>query len=109
MNKWPRPIWPLLPFLGALAGCSAREESWPPPPRDRQERHLIEAARQSVERYDGWTQVAWVVERFEGQWRVQAWKIVDPKARGRMQCVPWAVRGILFDNDANQIAYRNYL
>lgn len=70
---------------------------------------MIEAARESVARNDGWTEVAWVVERFDGKWRVQAWKIVNPKAQGRMRCVPWAVRGIVFDNDANLLAYRNYL
>ena len=95
-------------LLGA-AGCHVPEEVWPPAPRDRLERRLVESAGEAVRRNDGWTEVAYMVERFDGKWRVQAWQIVNPKAKGRMRCVPWAVRGLIFDNDSNLVAYRNYL
>ena len=63
----------------------------------------------AVEQNDGWREVACVVERHEGKWRVQAWRIVNPKAKGRGRCVPWAVRGVILDDNANMLAYRNYL
>ncbi len=96
-------------LLLLAAGCHGTEEDWPPAPRDGWERRLIASARRYVDEYDGWGDVAWVVERHAGQWRVQAWQIVNPSATGRMRCAPWAVRGIVFDNDANLVAYRNHL
>jgi len=105
----PGGIALLAGLLLAAGGCDVPEDRWPPPPRDRWEKRLIEAARRQVDQYDGWGEVAWVVERHEGKWRVQAWQIVNPQNKGRMRCVPWAVRGLIFDNDANLVAYRNYL
>jgi hypothetical protein len=70
---------------------------------------LIDSARRAVNQFDGWSEVAWVVERHEGQWRVQAWQILHPKAKGRMRCAPWAVRGITFDNQGKLLEYRNHL
>lgn len=91
------------------AGCRMPAETWPPPPRDRQEERLIEAAARLVDEHDGWKLVEWVVERHDGRWRVQAWQVLNPGAKGRMRCAPWAVRGIIFDNNSNLVEYRNHL
>jgi hypothetical protein len=53
--------------------------------------------------------VAWVVERHQGKWRVQAWQILHPDAKGRMRCAPWAVRGILLDSEGKVLEYQNHL
>lgn len=109
VRRRPWGISLLAGLLLAAGGCDLPTERWPPPPRDHWEKRLIEAARRYVNQYDGWGDVAWVVERHEGKWRVQAWQIVHPQNQGRMRCVPWAVRGLIFDNDANLVAYRNHL
>ncbi len=92
-----------------VSGCSDPRASWPPPPRNEEERSLIEAARPVVRRQDGWEQVAWVVESHHGEWRVQAWKIVHPEAKGRSRCSPGVVRSIHFDRRRNLTDYRNHL
>ncbi len=94
-------------FLGT--GCTDPRDSWPSPPRDQEERILIEAAREAVRQHDGWDQVAWVVERFDGAWRVQAWKIIHPEAKGRNRCSPAWVRAIHFDTRGSLTSYRNHL
>jgi hypothetical protein len=96
-------------LAGAVLGGCSRENSWPPPLRNQQEKLLVEAARRAVDQFDGWSDVACLVERRNGAWRVQAWRIVNPKARGRSQCVPWAVRGITLDDHAKVLAYENHL
>jgi hypothetical protein len=88
-----------------LPGCGSAD--WPPPPRDAQEKLVLEAALKAVEQIDGWPQTACVIERSGAQWRVQAWKIVKPAARGRRKCVPWAVRSITLDRNAIVTEYRN--
>lgn len=106
----PQSLWSALIALALLAnGCGSDTTSWPPPPRNQQEQRLIDAARRAVNQFDGWSEVAWVVERHEGQWRVQAWQILHPKAKGRMRCAPWAVRGITFDKEGKLLEYRNHL
>lgn len=89
-----------------LAGCAGGDD-WPPAPRDAHEKLVMEAALRAVEQYDGWPEVACVIEREGGQWQVQAWKIVNPKARGRQKCVPWAVRTVTLDRHAVVTGYRN--
>lgn len=69
---------------------------------------MIESARRAVAQFDGWTDVAYVVERRGGHWRVQAWKIVNPEAKGRNRCVPWASRGISLDDQGTVTAYENH-
>lgn len=98
-------------LLVGLAGCGPISSSWPPPPKSNFERDLIASAKVAVRRYDGWTEIACVVERGtgRGEWRVQAWKIVNPKATGRNQCVPWAVRAVILDDRAEVTGYRNHL
>jgi hypothetical protein len=93
----------------SMAGCGKDDDTWPPPPRNQQERRLIDSARRAVTEFDGWAEVAWVVERQGKQWRVQAWQIVHPEAKGKMRCVPWAVRGIVLDEDGKVLEYRNHL
>lgn len=97
-----------LALAAILGGCSGYDASWPPPPRNEQERLIIEAALRAVDQFDGWTQTACVVERHKGEWQVQAWRIVHPEAKGRSRCVPWAVRGITLDDQAKVLAYRNH-
>jgi hypothetical protein len=99
----------LLVLLLSLAGCSRREEQWPPAPRSEQEKIIIEAALRAVSQIDGWSDAACVVERDAGEWRVQVWRIVHPEAMGRDRCVPWAVRGLTLDDQARVTAYRNHL
>lgn len=106
-----------LPRLAAVAlllgwvgvGCKDPRADWPPSPRNQEERNLIEAARQAVHQHDGWDQVLWVVERYDGAWRVQAWKIIHPQAKGRNRCSPAWVRAIHFDTRGTLTDYRNYL
>lgn len=102
-------IWILATSLSLCTGCGIADRDWPPPPRNAEERRLIEAAERAVAQFDGWSNVAWVVERYEGQWRVQAWQIVHPEAKGRMRCAPWAVRAIHFDNNGELTGYKNHL
>jgi hypothetical protein len=92
-----------------LAGCSYQTAEWPAPPKDRQESEMIEAALRAVAQFDHWDQTACVVEHKGREWRVQAWRIVNPQAKGRARCVPWAVRGITLDDDAKVIGYENHL
>lgn len=70
---------------------------------------MIDSALRAVNQIDGWTQVACVVERQGSNWRVEAWRIVKPEARGRRRCLPWAVRGIMLNDDAQVLSYKNYL
>lgn len=70
---------------------------------------MIETARRVVDQYDGWTDIAWVVEREKNLWRIQAWRIVYPKERGRNRCAPYAVRLIEIQDDGEVTAYRNHL
>lgn len=88
------------------AGCSPGAD-WPPPPRNKQEKLVLEAALRAVDQYDGWAEVACVIERAGPEWNVQAWKIVHPQARGRQKCVPWAVRTITLDRHAAVTGYKN--
>lgn len=101
----------LVAIPALMAGCEPGSASWPPPPKSDFEKSLIAAARVAVKRYDGWTDIACVVERGSGrgEWQVQAWKIVNPKATGRNQCVPWAVRAVILDDKAEVTGYRNHL
>lgn len=94
-----------------FTGCGPGASSWPPAPKSGFEKELIAAAKVAVKRYDGWTDIACVVERGSGrgEWRVQAWKIVNPQATGRNQCVPWAVRAVILDERAEVTGYRNHL
>lgn len=73
------------------------------------EQQLIEKAVAAVRQYDGWPEVACVVEPRGRAWRVQAWKIVNPKAVGKSRCVPWAVRGVLIDERGVVVGYENHL
>jgi hypothetical protein len=95
-------------LVAVLLGCG-RNGSWPPPPRNQQEARMINSALRAVDQIDGWSQVACVVERRKKQWRVQAWRIVKPEARGRDRCVPWAVRGITLNEHAEVLSYENQL
>lgn len=92
-----------------MVGCGGTDEAWPPPPQNKQEQLLIDSARRAVNQFDGWAEVVWVVERQGKQWRVQAWQIVHPDAKGKMRCAPWAVRGIVLDDDGKVLEYRNHL
>lgn len=96
-----------LALLFPIAGCSDPNSDWPPPPKNQEEQAVVDAARRAVQQLDGWTDVAFVVERHRGEWRVQAWKIVNPQARGRNRCVPWARRVIALDRNAAVISYQN--
>lgn len=93
----------------AMAGCGKNDEAWPPPPRNKQEQHLIDSARRAVNQFDGWTEVEWFVERQGKRWRVQAWQIVHPEAKGKLRFVPWAVRAIILDDEGKVLEYRNHL
>jgi hypothetical protein len=99
----------VLSALVALPGGCADQTAWPPAPRNKQESLMIDSTVRAVSQIDGWTQVACVVERQKNQWRVQAWRIVNPKARGRDKCVPWAVRSITLNDDAKVLDYKNHL
>jgi len=100
----------LLLVMTALAGaCREDRVTWPPAPRSATERAMIDAAREAVAQFDGWTDVAWQVERRHGGWRVQAWRIVHPAARGRNRCAPYAVRVIELSDAGDVVAYRNHL
>ncbi len=70
---------------------------------------MIESARRAVDQYDGWAEIAWVVDRRKDLWRVQAWRIVHPDQKGRNRCAPYAVRVIELRNDGEVVAYRNHL
>lgn len=107
-TRWLLGILTLL-VLPAWTGCSHRDADWPPPPRNQAEQAAIDSAARAVLQFDGWTEVAYVVTRRTGEWRVQAWKIVHPQARGRDRCVPWAKRGITVDDNARVVAYENHL
>jgi hypothetical protein len=96
-------------FALTLGGCSEYDASWPPLPRNEQERVMIEAALRAVVQIDGWSQTACVVKQYKGEWQVQAWRIVHPEAKGRSRCVPWAVRRITLDAEARVLSYRNHL
>jgi hypothetical protein len=96
-------------LAGLLVGCAPDRADWPPAPRNREEQAVIDAAARAVRQFDGWTDVAYVVEQRGGQWRVQAWQIVNPQAKGRDRCVPWAKRGITLDQNAAVVAYENHL
>lgn len=91
-----------------LAGCT-REAEWPPVARDKEAELMIEAARRAVRQYDGWAEVACVATKAGAEWRVEAWRIVYPAARGRRKCVPWAVRSITLDSSGLVTGYRNSL
>lgn len=93
----------------AMAGCGRDDEDWPPPPQNKQEQLLIDSSRRAVNQFDGWTDVAWLVERQGRHWRVQAWQVVHPEAKGKMRFVPWAVRGIVLDDEGKVLEYRNHL
>lgn len=97
-----------LALAAMLVGCS-ESTAWPPPPKNAQEKRMIEAALRAVDQFDRWDQVACEVEQHGSQWKVQAWRIVHPEAVGRDKCVPWAVRGITLDQDATVLAYENHL
>jgi hypothetical protein len=92
-----------------LGACTAEEQTWPPAPQNAQERLMIEAAQRAVDRYDGWPRVLFVVERQPERWRVQAWKVVNPQAKGRGQCVPWGVRSVILNEQGEMIEYQNHL
>ncbi|MCC6233913.1 MAG: hypothetical protein IT580_14810 [Verrucomicrobiales bacterium] len=92
-----------------LGACENDRLNWPPPPRSDTERRMIEAARHAVAQYDGWSEIAWVVDRQPQHWRVQAWRIVYPAERGRNRCAPYAVRVIELKDDGEVLAYRNHL
>jgi hypothetical protein len=109
MNELPARIWLFLVLASILSGCSGYDASWPPAPRDEQERVMIEAALHAVVQIDGWSQTACVVKQHKGEWQVEAWRIVHPEAEGRNRCVPWAVRGITLDAEARVLSYRNHL
>ena len=70
---------------------------------------MVEAARQAVRKHDGWENIVFLVERFEGAWRVQAWKVIHPNAQGRNRCSPAWVRAIHFDDRGTLTDYRNHL
>jgi hypothetical protein len=91
-----------------LTGCIG-DGDWPPAPRNKQEQLVLEAALRAIHQYDGWSDVACVVEKAGSDWRVQGWKVVHPKAQGRKKCVPWAVRSITVDSRGLVTAYRNTL
>ena len=101
--------WPwvcLLAVMGVWAGCAPFAE-WPPAPKNRQEKLVVESALRAVRQIDDWTDAACVVERTGNEWRVKAWKIVYPEAKGRKKCVPWAVRSITVDAHGRVIGYEN--
>jgi hypothetical protein len=75
--------------------------------RGREALAAQEAARRAVAQFDGWEDVAYVVNRRGDGFRVEAWKIVNPAARGRNRCVPWASRGITVDAVGRVTAYEN--
>ena len=92
-----------------LAGCSNRDADWPPAPRNAEEQAVVDSARRAVRQYDGWSDVAFVVQPRSDEWRVEAWKIVHPEAKGRNRCVPWAKRALRLDRNAVVVAYENHL
>lgn len=105
-----RQIRALFAAVGIAVGggaCSERDTDWPPPVRDAEARAARDAARRAVEQFDGWTEVAYVVKRRGDGWRVEAWKIVHPGAKGRNRCVPWESRGISVDAALRVTAYEN--
>jgi len=99
----------LVCLMSLFAGCSLGTSSWPPAPRTEQEQQAIDKALAAVRQYDGWPEVACVAESRGRAWRVQAWKIVNPKATGKSRCVPWAVRSISIDERGVVVGYANRL
>ncbi len=108
-HGWLVFVWVAL--LVVFTGCEPNTASWPPPPKSDFEKDLIAATKVAVKRYDGWTDIACVVQRGSGrgEWLVQAWRIVNPQATGRNKCVPWAVRAVILDDRAEVTGYRNHL
>lgn len=68
---------------------------------------MVESATRAVSQHDRWYDTACVVKRSGPEWKVEVWKIVYPKARGRKKCVPWSVRFVTLDDSGVVKDYQN--
>ena len=92
----------MLVLLG-LAGCSDQASA---PPLSEKEKEMVAVARRAVAQFETWPDNAeYVIERRGQLWRVSAWRVVHPEAKGRQRFVPWGVRIVSIDDTGRVVAY----
>jgi hypothetical protein len=98
-----------LVFLGVawiIAGCS--EEPASPQSFTAEQQEIIAAASKAVSQYEDWADRAeYKIEKHAVGWRVTAWRVAHPEAKGNARYVPWGYRVILVDRRGKVVEYQN--
>ena len=91
-----------------FAGCGGREirMAQPEDPQGRY-REQISAAKRLLEQKESWADRAeWEVIKTSGGWRVVAWRIEHPDAKGPQRYLPWGYSEIELDSRMTTVGYR---
>lgn len=91
-----------------LVGCERRhgrmEQAEDPQGRYREQ---IAVARRLLAQEEDWSDRAeWEVEPVSGGWRVTAWRVERPRAKGAERYVPWGYSVIDLDRNLEAVRYR---
>jgi hypothetical protein len=69
-------------------------------------RDQIAAAKRTLEQNEDWAARAeWEVEKTGDGWRVTAWRVAHPEAKGPARYLPWGYSVIELDNRLTAIHY----
>jgi hypothetical protein len=71
-------------------------------------KEIEEAARRVVEQKEDWAERAeFRIYKVDDMWRVTAWRVVHPEAKGNKRYVPWGARTMLIDRNYHVQEYRS--
>ena len=93
-------FWTIILFSTLLAGCGAQTARMDQPedPLGRY-RDQIAAAKHVLEQNEDWAaRSEWEVVKSEDGWKVTAWRVEYPEARGGSRYLPWGYSVIELDN-----------
>ena len=93
-----------LSLLGPV-GCADRD-SGVPAKLTPQQQDAIGIARKAVAQFEDWGDRAeYKIERRGALWRVTAWLVVHPEAKGNQRYVPWGCRTVVVDDAGKVVEY----
>lgn len=94
-------------WVVTAASCSEPKPAEPEIPSTVRA-ELIKTARLIVGQREDWgDRVEFKIHKQGDQWRVTAWRVVYPEAKGNARYVPWGARTMVIDRNFRVLEYRS--
>ena len=99
-----RLLW-LIALVVVLCGCGDKAGE-APVKLSAKEQDAVAIARRAVAQFEDWGERAeYRIERRGALWRVTAWLVVHPEAKGNQRYVPWGCRTVVIDDSGKVVEY----